>query len=157
MGAASVRVFFEDGRVAWTAFDQGREEVCPVLWPGRGDAERADAFDVARRFRECESYGPCQEAVHSELGTILVDRARCEPVAVETVVGGVAWWWTGLASADGRVLATNLVANEARVRERGLFRPHPDYLPSQVRVTGPAWEVMDWSDVAPAGPDHQPA
>jgi hypothetical protein len=147
MSSTSIRVFYEDGRVAWTSFDANRDEVCPILWPSRREAEMATSDDVRRRHRESETYGAEQKAVHSQLGTILVDRARCVPVAVELVHGGVASWWTGLASNSGAILATNLEANEPRVKERGLFRSHPDYLPSMIKVTGPAWEDIDWSDV----------
>lgn len=148
MNKASTRVFFEDGQVAWTDFDTHLDRAGAALWPSREEAWRADWDDVRGRLHSCEGVGSL--AVHTDQCTVVVDAGRCVPVVVEAVVGGVANWWTGLALSNGKLLATNRDSCEVRVKERGLFRPHPDYLPSHIPVTGPAWTEVDWSDVEPA-------
>ncbi len=151
MSNASTRVFFEDGRVAWTSFDADRDTAGAVLWPSREEAWRADWDAIRSRFEASECSGARTLAVHTDRGTVVVDADRLVPVAVESVVGGVANWWTGLALANGKLLATNHESCEVRVKERGLFRPHPDYAPSHIPVTGPDWADVDWSDAEPAG------
>jgi hypothetical protein len=143
------RVFFEDGTLAYAAYDAGASLVDAAMFEsleGIGTSHRADLAD-----RSCHvPRGPDDlRAVHTGKGTAVVPISACERVVVEASDHHGAHWWTGLAFRRGLILATNRDGSEVYLKNDGLFRPHPlhEGMADEFPVTGVPFADVDFRDL----------